>query len=45
MALGPICIQEEGKKFRKEQEEKEERSTVKNGKSQKGGKQMEPPKT
>ena len=41
MALGPIGNQEEGQKFRKEQEEKEERSRGKKWKTQKGSKKME----
>ena len=44
MALGPIGIQEQGKKHIKTQEEKEERSTGKKWKRQKGVKNMEPPK-
>ena len=35
MVLGPIGIQEEGKKYRKEREEKEERSRGKKGKHRK----------
>ena len=44
MALGPIGNQEEGKKFRKEWEDKDERSKGKTRKTQKGSKNMEPQK-